>query len=131
MRRQRAEYNWAVRYSVKAALLSGLVFPGLGHLYLKRYLRGALLAAGAAALTYFIVSVAVNSAMDIAGKIEGGQVQPDAASISEAVSKASQDAERSTDIATTILIALWLIGIVDSYREGRARDKAKELDKKS
>ena len=120
-----------MRYSTKAALLSGLVFPGLGHLYLKRYLRGALLAAGAAVLLYFIVSVAVNSAVDIAGKIEGGAVPLNTESISEAVSKASRDNERSTDIASWILIVLWIIGIVDSYREGRARDKAKELEPKS
>ena len=82
-------------------------------------------------MLYFIVSVAVSSAVDIAGKIEGGQVRPDVESISEAVSKASRDAERSTDIASWILLALWVIGIVDSYREGRKRDKAKELDNKS
>jgi|SRR5215471_1372875 len=116
-------------YSIKAALLSGLVFPGVGHLYLKRWLRGCLLAAGAAVVTYFLVSVAVNSAMDIAAKIEGGGVPLDAAAISALVSKASQKNERSTDIATVILLALWAIGIVDSYREGRARDRAKKLEK--
>src|SRR5215470_8379674 len=118
-------------YSIKAALLSGLVFPGVGHLYLRRWWRGVLLAAGAAAVSYFLVSVAVNSAMDIAGKIQGGDVPPNVESISELVSKASQRDERSTDIATTILLALWVIGIVDSYREGRARDKVKELEPKS
>jgi hypothetical protein len=120
-----------MRYATKAALLSGLVFPGLGHLYLRCFLRGALLAAGAAAALYFIVSVAVSSAMDIEGKIESGQVQPDVASVSQAVSKATRDAERSTDIATTILIVLWAVGIVDSYREGRARDRTKKVDAKS
>lgn len=82
-------------------------------------------------MLYFLVSVAVNSAMDIAGKIEGGQVGSDVASISEAVSKGSRGAERSADFASWILIALWAIGIVDSYREGRKRDKSKELDKKT
>jgi hypothetical protein len=120
-----------VKYSVKAALLSGLVFPGVGHLYLKRYLRGALLAAGAAALSYFMISVALNSAFDIAGKIEGGDVPLNVESISQLVSKESQGSEDSTDIASMALLALWLIGIVDSYREGRARDKSKELDTKS
>jgi len=120
-----------MRYSIKAALLSGLVFPGVGHLYLRRWWRGVLLAAGAAAVSYFLVSVAVNSAMDIAGKIEGGNVPLNAEEISALVSKASQANERSTDIATMILLALWAIGIVDSYREGRARDKAKKLDTKS
>jgi len=107
------------------------VFPGVGHLYLRRWWRGALLAAGAAAVSYFLVSVAVNSAMEIAGKIEGGDVALNAEAISELVSKASQRNEQSTDIATVILLALWAIGIVDSYREGRARDKAKKLDTKS
>jgi hypothetical protein len=120
-----------VRYSTKAALLSGLVFPGVGHLYLRRYLRGALLAAAAAALSYFIISVAVDSAFDIAGKIQSGDVPLNAESISALASKASQATENSTDIATTALFVLWLIGIVDSYREGRARDKSKKLDTKS
>jgi hypothetical protein len=120
-----------VRYSIKAALLSGLVFPGVGHLYLKRYLRGVLLAAGAAALSYFIVSVAVNSAFDIAGKIQNGDVPLNVESISELVSRDSQGSENSTDIATMALFALWVIGIVDSYRQGRARDKSKELNTKS
>jgi hypothetical protein len=120
-----------VRYSIKAALLSALVFPGVGHLYLKRYLRGVLLAAGAAALSYFILSVALESAFDIVGKIQAGDIPPNVESISELVSKASQSNARSTDIATTILLALWVIGIVDSYREGRARDKSKELNAKS
>jgi hypothetical protein len=119
-----------MRYSIKAALLSGLVFPGVGHLYLRRYLRGILLAAGAAALSYFIISVAMNSAIDIAGKIQVGEVPLNVESISEAVSKASQGNEQSTDIAATILFALWVVGIVDSYREGRARDRSKGLDKK-
>ena len=120
-----------MRYSIKAALLSGLVFPGVGHLYLKRYLRGILLAAAAAAVSYFLVSVAMNSAMDIVGKIDSGSVPLNAEAISALVSKASQENEQSTDIATAILLALWAIGIVDSYREGRARDKAREPDSKS
>jgi hypothetical protein len=30
--------------STKAALLSGLIFPGIGHIGLKQYLRGSILA---------------------------------------------------------------------------------------
>jgi hypothetical protein len=120
-----------VKYSIKAALLSGLVFPGVGHLYLRRYLRGVLLAAGAAALSYFLVSVAVNSALDIVGRIEGGDVPLNVEAISELVSKASQGNGHATDIASMILLALWVIGIVDSYREGRARERSKEVDAKS
>ena len=120
-----------MRYSTKAVLLSGLVFPGVGHLYLRRHLRGILLAAGAAALCYFLISVAANSAFDIAGKIQSGDVPMNAEAISALVSKASQATENSTDIATLALLVLWVIGIVDSYREGRVREKSKEPDTKS
>ena len=50
-------------------------------------------------------------------------------SISELVSRDSQGNEHSTDIATMALFALWVIGIVDSYREGGAREKSKESRK--
>jgi len=30
--------------STKAALLSGLIFPGIGHIVLKQYVRGSILA---------------------------------------------------------------------------------------
>jgi TM2 domain-containing membrane protein YozV len=116
---------------IKAALLSGLVFPGVGHLYLKRYVRGILLAAAAAVLSYFIISVAINTAFDIAGKIQSGDVPLNAASISNLVSRDTQGSENSSDIATIALFALWLIGIIDSYRAGRAREKPKEIDTKN
>ena len=82
-------------------------------------------------MSYFMISVAVNSASDIAGKIQSGDVPLNVESISELVSKESQGNEESTDIATMALFALWIIGIVDSYREGRARDKSKEPNTKS
>jgi hypothetical protein len=104
-----------VRQSIKAVLLSGLVFPGVGHLYLRRYLRGVLLAAGAAALSYFIISVAVDSAFDIAGKIQNGEVPMNAESISALVSKASEASENATDIATMALFALWVIGTMGNW----------------
>ena len=119
-----------MRRSTKAALLSCFVFPGVGHLYLRQYVRGALLATGAAALIYFIVSVAVNTAYDVAGKIQSGDVQLNVESISDLVSKQSRDSEESTNIATMALIVLWVIGIADSYREGRAQDKAREMSSK-
>ena len=115
-----------MRYSTKAALLSGLVFPGVGHLYLGRYLRAFLLAAGAAALSWFIVSMAVSSAFDIAAQIQSGDVPLNVESIPDLVSKDAQGTAHLGDIATAALFALWVIGIVDSYREGRARDKSKE-----
>ena len=113
-----------MRQSTKAALLSGLVFPGMGHLYLRQYVRGVLFAGAAGVLLYFIVSVALSTAFDVMGKIQSGNVPLDVESISELVVKQSHESEESTNTATMVLIALWVMGIADSYRVGRAREKA-------
>jgi len=112
-----------MRRSTKAALLSGLVFPGMGHLYLRQYVRGALFAGVAGVLLYFITSVAMSVAVDVMEKIQSGDVPLNVESISELVSKQSQGNEESTNIATMAMIALWVIGIADSYREGRAQEQ--------
>jgi len=112
-----------MRRSTKAALLSGLVFPGMGHLYLRQYVRGALFAGVAGVLLYFITSVAMSVAVDVMGKIQSGDVPLNVESISGLVSKQSQGNEESTNIATMAMIALWVIGIADSYREGRAQEQ--------
>lgn len=113
-----------MKKSTKAVLLSALVFPGAGHLLLKKYIHGAILAGTASYGLYFLISRMIEKALQIAEKIESGEVQPDLAVITELVSSQSTGAEaRSLNIATAALIISWLIGIVDSYRVGRAKDK--------
>jgi hypothetical protein len=56
--------------STKAALLSGLVFPGVGHMVLKRFLRGSILMLSA--LTALLVIVTKVTKQD-----EGMSVHPE------------------------------------------------------
>ena len=55
--------------ALKASLLSALVLPGAGHLYLRRYLRGLVLAALALAALWFVLAetlaVATGRAADL------------------------------------------------------------------
>ncbi|MFO7606115.1 MAG: hypothetical protein R6W72_07445, partial [Desulfurivibrionaceae bacterium] len=74
-----------MRKSVKAALLSGLVLPGIGHFYLKRFITGALLLLATLASLYLIITVVVERAMEIAARIVKGEVSPDVAVISEMI----------------------------------------------
>jgi hypothetical protein len=115
-----------MKRSTKAALLSGLVFPGLGHIYLKRYAQGRLLVFGAALAIYFVVSTAVHTALDVVEKIEGGGVPLDVKAITDLVSQQSRGTEQLTNIATIAFLAFWAIGIADSYRVGRAQERAKD-----
>ncbi|MDF1577122.1 MAG: hypothetical protein RQ753_04955 [Desulfurivibrionaceae bacterium] len=118
-----------MRKSVKAALLSGLVFPGFGHFYLKRFITGALLLLTTLASLYLIITVVVERAMEIAARIVTGEVSPDVAVISEMLAKQAESPEaRIANLASIVLLAVWLIGIFDSYRVGRNLRKSEEKD---
>jgi hypothetical protein len=119
-----------MKRSTKAALLSGLVFPGIGHIYLKLYVHGTILLVGAASAIYFILYVAVNTALEVVEKIQSGGIPLTAEAITELVSQQSSGSEESTNIATIALLICWVIGIADSYRQGRAQEKVEEATTK-
>jgi hypothetical protein len=103
--------------TTKAVLLSALVFPGCGHLWLKSKLIGGLLTAVTVVCLYFLLSNAMDIANEISAKILSGEIPLDVASISAAVTAGiSGSTSQQMTIATWVLVICWLIGIVDSYR---------------
>jgi len=111
--------------SIKAALLSGLVIPGAGHFYLKKYMMAVILAGASLVSLYFIVSMAMEKAMAISDKILSGEVPLDVVTINELVTQPLTAADAQTQsIATAVLIISWLVAIVDSYRIGYLKSKA-------
>jgi hypothetical protein len=108
----------------KAALLSTFVFPGIGHFLLKKHIQGAALAGTAFVSLYFLIARTIEKTLQVFEKIASGEIQSDAASITDLVLNQSTGSETLLlRIATAALIISWLIGIVDSYRVGRAQDK--------
>jgi len=109
---------------MKAALLSAFVFPGVGHIFLKKYISGVTLVGASFAAIYYLISKAVERALQIAEKIQSGDVQLDITEITELVSKQSIGTEAHLlNIATAAFIICWLIGIIDSYRVGCVQEK--------
>ena len=116
-----------MKKSMKAALLSALIFPGVGHFYLKRFKSGLLLAGVSFAALYYLLAKAVERAYEISEKIQSGAVPLDAEAINSLVTQPSSGADaQMLSLATTALVVCWLIGIVDSYRAGRVQDKRDE-----
>jgi len=111
--------------STNAALLSALVVPGAGHLYLKRYLCGIALIMTSLACLWVFVERAMQQASIVLERLasDGGAV--DAGQIADLV---TQTANGSTSLAVTVaslvLAACWVIGIVDAYRVGKAEARA-------
>ena len=113
-----------MKISNKAALFSALVFPGAGHIYVKKYISAAILGCASLAALYLIIANLLERAREIADKILSGEVGLDVATITELVSRQSANSDSQLlDVAWTVLIISWLIGIADSYRVGLAQDK--------
>ena len=110
--------------SLKGALLSGLVFPGLGQIILKHYQRGIALMVTVLVSLLVIVVKAIQQAFIILEKIEleGGPI--DMSTISKAATQASTTSDNFIfNFVTTLIIICWILGVVDAYRIGKKMTK--------
>jgi hypothetical protein len=111
--------------SLKAVLFSAFVFPGSGHLYLKKPVQGSLLVVVSIACITILLSLALEKAQQISDKILSGEIPLDVTRITEEItSHAATGGTQWADISTYLLLICWLVSIVDSYRLGRLKDKA-------
>ena len=109
--------------AVKAMLLSGLVYPGVGQVVLKFYARGGALILVTSVCLYVLMENVVQQAMDIASRIDISSGVLDERMIATAISEAGKAAEMdATRWVVWTLLVLWLIGIVDAYVVGRKMD---------
>ncbi len=113
-----------MKKSTKAALLSAFVFPGVGHIFLKKYISGVALVGVSVAALYYLIAKTVERALEITEAIQRGEVQLDVTAIAELVSKQSIGTDAHLlNIATAAFLICWLIGIIDAYRVGCVQDK--------
>ncbi len=114
-----------MKKSIKAVLLSGLVFPGVGHFSLNRYQRGMIFFVPALMSLLFIVYSEMSKAYSIAEKIESGQIPLDVATISDLITASPGGTEMLLlNIASWVILACWIGGMIDSYRLGKIADQA-------
>jgi len=109
--------------SLKGALLSGLIFPGLGQIVLKHYKRGAVIMLTVLVGLSVIVVKAAQHALAILERIEseGGAISMSA--ISDAATQASTTSGSLTlSLALLLVVLCWIIGVIDAYRIGKKKD---------
>jgi dolichol kinase len=106
--------------AVKAALFSGLLFPGWGQLYLKKYKRGMLIilavSAGIIFICWSLIQVVMNT-------IKAAPPQKGSVDINT-VLKLTNDSLRTLDstslsLIMLIIIGLWIYSIFDAYILGK------------
>lgn len=117
--------------SLKAALLSALVFPGIGHFSLKKPLQGSLLSGIAIVCLYFLLTAVVDIAQRLSVKIQSGEVPFDITKISELISQqlAGSDGQLG-NIPFLLLVICWLVGVLDSFRIGWSQEKIDDTSSK-
>jgi len=116
-----------MRSSLKGALLSGLVFPGLGQMVLRHFRRGVVLASIVFAGLAVIVVKAVQKSLVVLEKIkaEGGTI--DTGTISQTAAQATTASEGlMMNALLLLLVVCWIFGIVDAYRIGKKMDAAEQ-----
>jgi hypothetical protein len=113
-----------MKRSSKAALLSGLIFPGVGHMVLKQYFRGFALMLPALVALSVIVTRVFQQALTIVDRNNSGDMPVDSGAIAEIVSNSTGRADSLVESTAVIVLgACWLLGIIDSYRLGVSQEE--------
>lgn len=113
-----------MKQSTKVLLLSSLVFPGSGHIYLKKYFTGLTLIIISVTGLYYIIDKAVELTTQIVDDILSHNVPPDFMTINDMVTRQWYAADNFwLNIATAAITLAWVYGIIDSYRLGVKLDR--------
>lgn len=112
-----------MKNATKGALLSGLIFPGLGQLVLRQYRRGAAIMLVVLTSLAVIVIEILQQALAILEQLE---LQGDAVDITAISNTAVQESAQSGGVMVNVLLlvvcACWIAGTVDAWRIGRKID---------
>lgn len=104
--------------SSTAALLSGLVFPGAGQLYLKRIARGLAFIVPTAFFASILFSSMFDRAQDLLTRIESGSLPLNTDALMVAIAQQG-DAGWLPSLAGWVMLACWIGSTVDAWLLGR------------
>jgi len=117
-----------MKTAVKAALLSGFVFPGVGQIFLKRYLRGLIILIPVLLGLIIIVGIAMVGIMESLKQIEAG-----AADTNTTLTLAASYSARNDIVSKVISLFIaccWLFSMIDAYSIGRRKSMLNARDEK-
>ena len=98
----------------KAALISAFIFPGLGHLALKRALRGCLFAVPTVLAIGYLLRTTLALADRLVAEINAGTLALDPLLILERINAAAVD-DTATNFASLVILVCWAGSIIDAW----------------
>jgi hypothetical protein len=111
--------------TVSAALLSAFVFPGAGHLYLRRRLRACVFLLPTLVAAFVFAGDVMQRASALADLVVAGTLALDPAAIAARLQAQGGRSALET-VCGAVLVACWLGSIVDSVVVARALERGEE-----
>ncbi|HZX25857.1 MAG TPA: DUF6677 family protein [Telluria sp.] len=101
-------------------LLSGLVFPGAGQLYLKRVPRALLFIVPTVIAVAILMGRVVDTANKVADQIVAGKIPLDVTAIAAEVTRLGTVSTPATNLACLVVLVCWIGSAIDAWRLGRS-----------
>lgn len=105
--------------STKALLLSALVFPGAGQLFLGRILRACLFLIPALWAVFYFASSVLEPVMAIALQVQNGTMALDPVAIEARLHQDGLGVSPLVNLAALVMVVAWIGGAVDAWFAGR------------
>jgi len=105
--------------ALKSALLSAFVYPGAGHFFLKKYTLCTAYVCTFSVPLYLLFREIFSKTELVVKQIQNGEIPLDVTAISHALSHSITGVSaQELNIKVYVLMLLWILGIIDSYRLG-------------
>ena len=115
-----------MRRGGRAVLLSGLVFPGLGQIYLKRYGRGFVIMLLMAAGMILLISMATRDALSVLKQWELQGAAIDFQDLLNLAVETSTGRSGSYRGPLFLVVGCWLFSMLDACRVGKTKNLSDE-----
>ena len=113
-----------MRQAVKATLISGLVFPGLGQIMTGEKKRGWIIAGITLGCVVVMINQVIQRASEIVDKLLASNQMPDIEAISKMTEQSMQFSDNIFLNSLLMIIFLcWIFGTIDAYHAGNNKDK--------
>jgi TM2 domain-containing membrane protein YozV len=103
-----------MKAKTKAALISALLFPGLGHFVLKRAMRGCLFIVPTLLAIGLLLRTTLALADQLVAEIQSGALPFDIPLIMERISATGGD-DAATNAASLVILVCWVGSIADAW----------------
>ncbi|KGJ87726.1 hypothetical protein [Colwellia psychrerythraea] len=105
-----------MKKSTKVTLLSALVFPGLGHFLLKKYIIAFAFILSFSYLLLGVISEVLDKTQQVMDSIIRGDISMDVSAIRQALIEQGVLESSDLSISTFLLLIIWVIAAFDAYR---------------